>query len=529
MRISTTQFYETSASNYSRTYANVTKTGEEVSSQIKLNTAGDDPVGAARVLALQQQNSMLLQYKSNIDNINTGVVNTETALTAITSAIQRAQELVLTASNGTNTDQNRQANASELKQLQDQILGLMNSKDSEGNYLFSGSKSSTPPYAINPDGSYSYQGDQTRNMLNIGSGISMASNITGWDAFEQAINTTRTSATLTSPTTDDGVLTLSGGSVSNSSDYDTKFLSGQPYSITFQSSTQYQILDKNGNDVTAEASSAGKFKSTGPENQSIGFRGLELNLNVNLTQAQYTNSGAADTAIAGHSFQLAVSPTSVTTARLPANPSSTVISGTTVTNQANYDSTFPSGGAILRFSSATSFDLYAAPYDPATSKPVSSGTLTGTPPTATAAGVTFTLSGAPQAGDQFTATGSAPQSQNILNTLGTVINALNSKVDGDPIAKQKLQATLTSTIGNLTSAASQIGDAVADGGARAATATSQGVTNQTLIDNGTTESGTITASDPVDAIARLTLQKNMLQASQLVFTQLSSLNLFSKL
>ena len=88
---------------------------------------------------------------------------------------------------------------------------------------------------------------------------------------------------------------------------------------------------------------------------------------------------------------------------------------------------------------------------------------------------------------------------------------------------------MTSTIGNLTSAASQIGDAVSDGGARSATATAQGTTNQSLIDNGTTESGTITASDPVDAIARLTLQKNMLQASQLVFTQLSSLNLFSKL
>jgi flagellar hook-associated protein 3 FlgL len=521
MRISTTQFYETSASNYSRTYANVNKTGEEVSSQIKLNTAGDDPVGAARVLALQQQSSMLLQYKSNMSTISTGVVNTETALNAITSAIQRAQELVLSAANDTNTDLNRQANASELKQLQDQILGLMNSKDSEGNYLFSGSKSSTPPYVANPDGTYSYQGDQTRNMLDIGTGISMASNTTGWDAFEQAVNTTRTTTTLTSPATDDGVIKLSGGFVSSSATYDAKFGAGQPYSISFQ------IRDSAGNDVTAEASSGGKFTSNSAGNQTISFRGLELNLNVNLSD--YTNTGAADTAIAGHTFQLAVSPSTVSTARLPGNPSTSVITGTTVTDQAAYNNAFPSGGAILRFSSATTYDLYAAPYDPATSKPVSSGTVTGTPPTATAAGVTFTLSGAPQAGDQFTATGSAPQTQNILNTLGTVISALNGKVDGDPIAKQKLQATLTSTIGNLQSAASKIGDAIADGGARQATATTQGVTNQSMLDNNTTESGTITDSDPVDAIARLTLQKNMLQASQLVFTQLSSLNLFSKL
>jgi flagellar hook-associated protein 3 FlgL len=132
-------------------------------------------------------------------------------------------------------------------------------------------------------------------------------------------------------------------------------------------------------------------------------------------------------------------------------------------------------------------------------------------------------------GDQFTAQSSTQQSQNILNTLSNVITALNGKVDGDPVAKQKLQATLSSTIGNLTSAANQINDAVSDGGARAKTATDQGVTNQNLLDNGSNEAQGITASDPVDAIARLTLQKTMLQASQLVFTQLSALNLFSKL
>jgi flagellar hook-associated protein 3 FlgL len=205
-----------------------------------------------------------------------------------------------------------------------------------------------------------------------------------------------------------------------------------------------------------------------------------------------------------------------------------------VTDQAAFDKTFPNGGAVLRFTSATDFALYASPYDAATSKPVSTGTLSGTPVAnqAVAAGVTFTVSGtppAPVAGDQFTAQSSTQQTQNILNTLSNVITALNGKVDGDPVAAQKLRATLTSTIGNLQSASNQISDAVSDGGARSRTATDQGVTNQSMLDSGTTEASTITASDPVDAIARLTLQKTMLQASQMVFTQLSSLNLFSKL
>ena len=529
MRISTTQFYETSASNYSRSYANVTKTGDEVASQVKLNTAGDDPVGAGRVLQLQQQGTMLNQYKSNIDTINTTVVQTETALTSITSAIQRAQELVLGAANTSFTDKDRQANASELKELQGQILGLMNSQDADGSYLFSGSKGTTAPYSVSSDGTYSYQGDQTRNLLAVGSGISMASNTTGWDAFEQATNTTRTSTTLVAGA-DDGVISLSGGSVSNAATYDSSFTAGQPYKISFTSSTAYTILDKNNQDVTGDATATGKFASTSSANQAITFRGLELNLNINLTKDQYADTTAADAAVKDHTFQLGVSPSTVSTSRLPANTSTDVITSSVVTDQAAFDKTFPSGGAVVRFTDATNFSLYAAPYDPATSKAVSTGTLSGN--TATASGVTFTFSGTPPAlaaGDQFTAQSSTQQSQNVLNTLSKVITALNGKVDGDPIAQQKLQATMTSTIGNLKSAAEQIINATSEGGARAKTATEQGVTNQTMIDNGTTESGTITASDPVDAIARLTLQKTMLQASQLVFTQLSALNLFSKL
>jgi flagellar hook-associated protein 3 FlgL len=533
MRISTSQFYETSATNYSRTYSNVVKTGDEVASQVKLNTAGDDPVGAARVLQLQQMGTMLNQYNANISTINTGVVNTETAMTAITDAIQRAQELTLAAGNATFTDKDRQANAAELKQLQGQILGLMNSQDANGSYLFSGSKASTPPYVLNADGTYSYQGDQTRNMLDVGGGISMASNTTGWDAFEQAVNTTRTTSTLTSGA-DDGVISLSGGSVSNTATYDSKFTTGEPYKISFLSSTQYQILDKNGADVTGEASSTGQFSSSSAAGQAVTFRGLELNLNINLTDAQKATTTTADAAVKDHTFTLGVTPSSVSTARLPNNPSTTVITSSTVTDQAAFDKTFPNGGAVLRFTSATDFALYASPYDAATSKPVSTGTLSGTPVAnqAVAAGVTFTVSGtppAPVAGDQFTAQSSTQQTQNILNTLSNVITALNGKVDGDAVAAQKLRATLTSTIGNLQSASNQISDAVSDGGARSRTATDQGVTNQSMLDSGTTEASTITASDPVDAIARLTLQKTMLQASQMVFTQLSSLNLFSKL
>ncbi|WP_259648136.1 flagellar hook-associated protein FlgL, partial [Pseudomonas syringae] len=134
MRISTTQFYEATNTNYQRNYANLNKTSEEVSSGIKLNTASDDPVGASRVLQLAQQNSMLTQYAANIGTINTNVVSTETALTSIIDTMQSAREEIISASNGVNTDSERLTKAQALKQYQGQLLALMNSKDPNGQY-----------------------------------------------------------------------------------------------------------------------------------------------------------------------------------------------------------------------------------------------------------------------------------------------------------------------------------------------------------------------------------------------------------
>ncbi len=50
MRISTAQYYETTAANYQRGYNDTLKSAAEASSLTKVNTAADDPVGAARLL-----------------------------------------------------------------------------------------------------------------------------------------------------------------------------------------------------------------------------------------------------------------------------------------------------------------------------------------------------------------------------------------------------------------------------------------------------------------------------------------------
>ena len=523
MRISTAQYYEITAANYQRNFNKAIATSNEASSLVRINTAADDPIGAGRLLNLGQQSAALDQYNTNIDSTKSALSLQETTLTAIGTALQRAKELALAASNGIATDADRKAYASELGQIQQQVLGLMNTKDSNGNYLFSGSKTDTAPYSQNSDGTYTYNGDQTTINLGIGDGMSVATNTTGWDAFQQTINTSRTQTTMTAPAVDDGRVVLSNGTVGTSSTYNAKFSGGQPYTVNFLSSTQLQITDALGNDVTAEASQNGVISNANGANQTVSFRGVDLKLNINLK----TGDTNPDAVIAGHSFTLTGTSDTFNTSRSAGNPSTAVITGSSVTNQTAYTNAFPAGGAVLKFTSATNFDLYAAPIT-ADSKPVSSGTVTAG--NATAAGVTFALGGGtPAAGDQFLIQSNNHQTQNVLDTLGQMMTALNTPIDGDPVAKQNFLGAMEAGLGNIDSAANQIGSAITSIGARGQALDNQTATNESLGLANTQSQSSIRDSDPAEVMTRLTLQQTMLQAAQLAFSKISQLGLFNKI
>ncbi|HEK0906803.1 TPA: flagellar hook-associated protein 3 [Pseudomonas putida] len=516
MRISTSQFYNTSSANYQRGFSNVVKTQQESSDGIRVRTAADDPVGASRLLQLEQQQNMLDQYKSNITNVRNSLSTSESTLDAIGKVLQRVNELAISSGNAGFTDADRKANADELGSLEEQLFSLMNSKDENGKYLFSGSKGDTPPYVRNADGTYSYQGDQGQLKLQVGDMLSLAANETGFDAFEQALNTSRSQTTLTAPAVDDGRVSLSNGQVSGSATFNDRFRSGEPYRVEFLSSTQYRILDSGNNDVTLEASQGGTYNPNA-ENGSISFRGVDLRLKITLQPGDNP-----DAAIAGHTFNLSSKPDAIAGSRSPGNTSGTQVNSATISNQAQYNASFPGGGAVLKFTSATDFELYAAPLTD-NSRPISTGTLAGN--TATASGVSFQLSGAPNAGDSFAIKVDTHQNQNMLNTIGQLRTALSVPMDSDPKARQNFLASLDSAIGNIASATNQVSSSISAIGGRGAALDVQAETNEALGNENAKTQSSIRESDPATVMLRLQMQTNMLQASLQSYAKIAGLSL----
>ena len=530
MRISTAQYYATTAANYQRNLNNVMKTAEQASSGIKLETAADDPVGAARLLQLEQQKALLGQYTTNINALNTAQAQEEGVLDSINNVLQKVSELAIRAGGGSLNDDDRKSIAAELKQSEEQLLSLMNSKDANGKFIFSGASNNTQPFVRNSDGTYSYQGDQTQLELKIGDSMSLGLNDTGWEVFQQAINAARSTTTMTAPAVNDGRVDLSPGLVSSGPAFDASFRGGQPYTMAFTSSTQFVITDALGNDVTAEATGGGKFDPNAKGGSDVTFRGVTFKLDITF-QAGDTpaDSASADAVIAGHSFQLAAKPDSFVANRAPSNTSTAIITQTAVTNAADYKSFFPEGGAVLKFTGPGTFELYTRPLT-STSTPVTTGTVVAG--VATAAGVSFTLGGTPPtpaAGDQFDIAVNTHQTQNVLDTISQLRSALDAPTQGNPVAQRFLEDTVASAIANLNNSKNQVDLARGAIGARGNVMDMQAEQNTSsgLINEST--GNTIKNTDPAEVLTRLTLQQTMLQAAQLAFAKVSQLSLFNKL
>ncbi|PKM04023.1 MAG: flagellar hook-associated protein 3 [Gammaproteobacteria bacterium HGW-Gammaproteobacteria-6] len=525
MRISTPQIYTSSMSGYQKGYADILKTQQQISSGERIQTPADDPVGAARLLQLEQQQALLTQYSGNLTTATNRLTEEEGVLNSVNNVLQRARELAVQAGSGSLSDEDRVAVASELAEIENQLYTLMNSKDANGQYLFSGSSSGTQPYVKNPDGSYSFQGNQNSLSLQVSSSLLLSTNDSGWSVFENVTNAGRTAAALTADPNSDGQrVYLSSGLVSNDRSFDASFREGAPYTLELVSGGEFVITDANGNDVTAEVEGGGSFDPEAIDGTTINFRGVDFELDVQLLESD----GAVDqdALLTGYSFQLDLAPESFAISRTASNGSTAQLTGGAVTNQALYDSAFPDNGVVFKFTSATDYEVYVQPMNSG-STAIGTGTLSGS--TLSFAGVSFDISAAPAAGDSFSARSDASETSSILDTISALRSTLETPISGDTEAQLALRDAVALALTNLDAGISSVDGTRASIGARLNTIDTLTTENESLTINNKATQSSIRDTDMAEATSKLIQQQAMLEAAQLSFARISQLSLFNEL
>jgi flagellar hook-associated protein 3 FlgL len=146
MRISTPQINFNGIEGFRKHTEDLYKIQENLSSGKRVNKPGDDPVAAARIYTLDKSIKQLDQWNVNGAYAQTKLEIEDTALTNFTDVMQRIRELTIYGMNDTQNTNGRQAIAAEMRGLLENLKSLANTQDSNGEYIFSGDKSTTPAY-----------------------------------------------------------------------------------------------------------------------------------------------------------------------------------------------------------------------------------------------------------------------------------------------------------------------------------------------------------------------------------------------
>jgi flagellar hook-associated protein 3 FlgL len=271
LRISTNAIYEAGTTQLNTLQSQMAKTQMQLSTNKRMLTAADDPIASARALELTQTQSMNTQFATNRSNAKASLSLVDQSLSDVSGQVTDIQALIVTAGNAGYSQTDRAALATELEGRLNDLIGLANTSNGTGGYLYSGYASTTQPYSQTTQGA-TYQGDQGQRTLQVGSTRKMATSESGSAVFD-AISTGNGSFQALASAANTGAGIVAPGAVT-----DRSKVTGHDYAISFSVTgtpavTQYSVVDNS----VSPAKDVLKDQAYTP-GASISFDGISLDI-----------------------------------------------------------------------------------------------------------------------------------------------------------------------------------------------------------------------------------------------------------
>lgn len=189
MKISTTLYFDRATQQLGNVQGELARTQEQLSTGKQIVKPSDSPDKASLVTRLESELARQASYQNTLKSVNTRLQSEETALKNTSDVLLRIKELSIQAASDSLAPADRQSLALEVSSLKEQILSLANTQDTNGNYLFSGSRVGQPAFGQDASGRIVYQGDQARMKVAVGDNRRMNMNMPGSDAFVKVVRT----------------------------------------------------------------------------------------------------------------------------------------------------------------------------------------------------------------------------------------------------------------------------------------------------------------------------------------------------
>lgn len=219
MRISTNQMYQRGLTNLLDLQERLMKLQDQQSSGLKVQSPSDDPVASAQIELMNHRIGTTELLQKNRQAVESALSLEEGILSDAINSLNRLREIQIQAGNDALSEDDRKALAVEAKNLLGQLQDYANTKDANGNYMFSGGKSAVQPFSINSSGQYIYNGDSTQRFQAVTHSLQVAINDTGDNVFMRIANGNGSFTVNNTATPNTGTAVVSTGSVVSSAAY----------------------------------------------------------------------------------------------------------------------------------------------------------------------------------------------------------------------------------------------------------------------------------------------------------------------
>lgn len=144
----------------------------------------EDPTAGALLMNLTAYKGSIQQFQKNLAGAKASLGFTDSALSDSKDLVQKAYTLAVRAANATTSQEARNQMATEIGEMQRQLVGLANARGPSGEYLFAGHETGEQPFSLSGTG-LTYNGDAGEIRAEIGPGETMAVIVQGDALFRQ--------------------------------------------------------------------------------------------------------------------------------------------------------------------------------------------------------------------------------------------------------------------------------------------------------------------------------------------------------
>jgi len=193
MKVSTSYLFDRATERMSNLQNQLATTQAQMAVSKQIISPSDSPDKAAAIQRLKGEVQRQDSHTRALEVAQQRYKAEEIALQSGNDILIRLKELGIQAANDTYGPSERQALATEMRALRDQLVSLGNTRDDNGNYLFSGTRVNTPAFVQNAQGKIEYLGDQTQTRIPAGVERTVQFTRSGTDVFQRVVRSDQSS------------------------------------------------------------------------------------------------------------------------------------------------------------------------------------------------------------------------------------------------------------------------------------------------------------------------------------------------